>query len=428
MSTLVTDETINAGDTFHDFLTSAPEYAGFRDRYDNYVLKGLVPYFQTSTAVGNSCRHIKGRDMVDFSTYNYLSLSGDRRLGQAAAAAAEQFGTSAGASRIVAGNCTVHDELEILLSNLLQCEAALTFVGGHATNVSVISHLMGKEDLIVMDKLSHNSIVEGAKLSGARVLIYRHNNVASLQAILSRHSKKYDRILIVLEGIYSMDGDIVNLPQIVKIKREFGAALMVDEAHSIGTLGATGGGVREHFKLDASVVDIWMGTLSKSFGSCGGYIAGSQKMIDFLRYSCPGFVYSVGLAPPVAATAIAAIRIMYEEPERIEKLRDRSDFFRNLALEADFDIGPSHGTPIIPVMVYSEETAMVATQTLQSNGINVFPIMHPAVKKHQARLRFFINASHTDEQIARAITHLHEVKPYLDRDREAAQEMVSVTC
>jgi len=405
------------------FLKKSPKFARFMEQHDAYTSRYPIPFFQISDQVGLASRRIRGRTVTDFSSYNYLSLSGDQRLCRAAAKAAKRFGTSAGASRLVSGNCAVHRDLETRLSDLLRTEAALTFVGGHATNVSVIGHFMDESDLIVMDMLSHNSIIEGAKLSGAKVVMFRHNDMVSLRAMLSRYASQYDRVLIVVEGVYSMEGDIADLPRIVELKQEFGVGLMVDEAHSIGTLGETGGGAREHFDLDASSVDVWMGTLSKSFGSCGGYIAGSSEMINFLRYTCPGFVYSVGLPPPVTAAASMAIDIMHEEAERLVELRARADHFRALAIGAGLDIGASWGTPIVPVMLYSDECALLATKALQEGGINVFPIVYPAVKKRQARLRFFLNASHTNAQIERTIDLLGDVKTALEREGALSGEV-----
>ncbi|MEZ6077492.1 MAG: aminotransferase class I/II-fold pyridoxal phosphate-dependent enzyme [Pirellulaceae bacterium] len=224
----------------------------------------------------------------------------------------------------MSGEKTIHRELEQGLAEWVGAEAAIVMIGGHSTNETTVGHLVGPGDLILHDALSHNSIVQGAILSGARRRPFPHNDWQALEAVLAETRASYRRILVVIEGVYSMDGDYPDLPRFIEIKNRHKAWLMVDEAHSIGTMGATGRGIGEHFGVDGKDVDIWMGTLSKSFGSCGGYIAGSEALIELLKYTAPGFVFSVGLSPTNTAAAIASLNMLKLHPERVQTLHDRA--------------------------------------------------------------------------------------------------------
>ena len=260
------------------------------------------------------------------------------------------YGTSVSASRLVSGERPVHRALEEGLADAHGTEDALAFVSGHATNVTVIGHLVGAEDAVVYDALSHNSIVQGAMLSGAQRVPFPHNDPAELDRVLARLRPTVKRVLVVIEGHYSMDGDVPDLPAMIATVRRHRASLMVDEAHSLGVLGPRGLGIAERCGVDPASVDIWMGTLSKTLSSCGGYVAGSRALIDYLRCSAPGFVYSVGLSPPLAAAALASLQIMRAEPERVAKLADNAAYFLAEAKAAGLDTGPSVGAAIVPVM------------------------------------------------------------------------------
>src|SRR5262245_23358837 len=268
------------------------------------------PFYRCHEARHGVTTQIAGQEYVNYASYDYLGLNQHPIVVEAAKAAIESFGTSVSASRIVAGERPLHQELERALAEFYGVEAAVAFVSGHATNVSTISTLMTVDDLIIHDDLSHNSVLVGTKLSGAKALAFRHNDADALEALLKQHRHLHKRTLIVAEGLYSMDGDIADLPRLVALKEKYDAWLMIDEAHALGVLGATGRGSAEHFGIDPTRVDIWMGTLSKALASCGGYIAGKRELIDVLKYQAPGLVYSVGLSPPLTAAAIASLGIL----------------------------------------------------------------------------------------------------------------------
>jgi 7-keto-8-aminopelargonate synthetase-like enzyme len=278
-------------------------------------------------------------------------------------------------------------------------DACLTFVSGHATNISTIGMLMAPEDLIVQDELMHNSAIVGAKLSRATSINFRHNDLDDLEKVLRENREKHKNALIVAEGLYSMDGDYPDLRRLIEIKKRYGAWLMIDEAHSLGVMGKTGRGSFEHFGVDPREVDIWMGTLSKTLGSCGGYICGSSDLVEILKYQAPGFVYSVGLSPPATAAALASLRILKADPGRVATLQSNGHFFVEEAKKAGLDTMTSAGLSVVPVMIGDPVRAVRLTDRLLERGINALPIIHPAVPMKAARIRFFITSRHTHEQI-----------------------------
>lgn len=366
------------------------------------------PYFKLHQGIASNTTLIGNREYVNYASYNYLDLCGHPAVSAAAKAAIDRFGTSASASRPVSGERPVQRDLEAALAAMHQVEDCVVFVSGHATNVSTLGHLFGPKDLIVHDQLIHNSATQGAKLSGARRLPFAHNDWQAAEAILARERHKYERAVVVVEGIYSMDGDLPDLPRFIHLKRQYKTFLMVDEAHSIGVLGDRGHGLREHFDVPGTDVDIWMGTLSKTLSSCGGYIAGERALVEYLKFSAPGFLYSVGMAPPIAASALAALQQMDAEPERVRHLRDRGLLFKRLAEEAGLDTGLSEGYAVIPVIVGSSIKTARLSNALFDRGINVQPIIYPAVEERAARLRFFLCTAHTDDQIRETIDAVRE--------------------
>jgi 8-amino-7-oxononanoate synthase len=361
------------------------------------------PYFVTHTGIAGAQTIIGNRSFDNFVSYNYLGLNGDPRVSEAAKAAIDKYGTSVSASRVVSGERPIHRALEEALAEANGTEDALAFVSGHATNVTVIGHLVGPRDAIVHDALCHNSIMQGIQLSGAKRVPFAHNDLAALDLKLKTIRPTVNRVLVIVEGHYSMDGDIPDLHGLVRLARRHRASLMVDEAHSLGVLGATGLGIAEHCGVDPRAIDLWMGTLSKTLSSSGGYVAGSKSLIDYLRCSAPGFVYSVGLAPATAAAATTALRIMRSEPERVVKLADNAAYFLTCAQDAGLQTGASIGAAIIPVMLGSSIRTAKVSDALRARGINVQPIMHPAVPERAARLRFFITALHTRDQLEQAV-------------------------
>ena len=373
------------------------------------------PYFAVSEGTASSQRVVDGREVIDFSNYNYLAMSGDPAVNAAAKAAIDQYGTSASASRIVAGELPVHGQLEDKLAGFLGTEASLVFVSGHATNETTIGHLFDQRDLILHDELAHNSVLQGIQLSGAQRRWFAHNDWQGAERILRNTRGEFRRVLVVIEGVYSMDGDIPDLPRFVELKERHRALLMVDEAHSLGTMGATGRGLAEHFGIAPKSVDIWMGTLSKALGSCGGYIAGRRELVEYLKYTAPGFVFSVGMAPPAAAAALAALEVLGSQPERVRLCQANASFFLRKARERDFDTGSSEKTPVIPVILGSSRRCLLVAHQMFQRGVNVRPILFPAVAESAARLRFFVTANHDVRQLEKTIDVLSEVLPRGER-------------
>ena len=386
-----------------------PEYQKLEEQF-----KGLEqlhvsnPYFKVNENVVNDRTQIEGRELISYASYNYLGYSGDARVSQMAKEAIDRYGTSVSASRVATGERAIHRELEQELATLLGTEDCVVFVSGHATNVTTIGHLFGPKDLIVHDALSHNSIVEGCVLSGAKRVPFPHNDWQALEGILKEDRHYYERVLIVIEGVYSVDGDIANLPRFIELRTRYKTLLMVDEAHSIGVLGQSGAGIGEYFGVDRQDVDLWMGTLSKTFASCGGYIAGSNALVTYLKYYAPGFLYSVGMSPANAAAALAVAHLLKKEPERVARLQQNAKFFLNLAQEKGLNTGISHDSPVVPVIVGHSAPCLQLADTLFQHGINVQPLQHPIVPKNGARLRFFITSQHTEEQMRYTIDTVAE--------------------
>jgi 8-amino-7-oxononanoate synthase len=384
----------------HYDFAQFPEYGELkRQERMVRVVAGDNPYFRIDQGGAGSAACIERRPIVNFSAYDYVGLAHDPEVAAAAKAAIDRYGTSAGASRLVSGEKQVHRDLEQALAAFLGTPAAIVFVSGHATNVTTIGHLLGPSDLVLHDILAHNSIIQGAALSGATRRAFAHNDWQALDALLTDVRREFRRVLIAIEGVYSMDGDFPELPRFVELRKKHKTLLLVDEAHSLGTMGATGRGVAEHFGVEPADVDLWMGTLSKSLASCGGYIAGSAELVEYLKYTAPGFVYSVGMSPPSAAAALAALTVLGREPERVVRLRERAALFLEMARERGLDTGSAGGTPVVPVIVGSSVKSLRLARALFERGINVHPILYPAVAEDSARLRFFITINHSQEQI-----------------------------
>jgi 8-amino-7-oxononanoate synthase len=397
-------------DNIPDAWTRFDEHPGYQ-RY-RLVLDGARkigvanPFFQVQDGVSSATAWMDGKEVLNFSGYNYLGLCGHPEVNAAANAAIAAAGTSVSASRIVSGERSVHRDLERALAGLYEAEDCVAMVSGHATTVTTLGYLFGPRDLIVHDALIHNCALEGAKLSGAKRLSFPHNDWQALDKILARCRHEHERVCVVIEGLYSMDGDFPDLPGFITVKKRHRAFLMVDEAHSLGVMGEQGLGLREHFSVNPAEVDIWMGTLSKALAGCGGYIAGQQALIDNLRHNAPGFVYSVGMPPPVAAASLAALRIMRREPERVRRLHELGAYFLGKARRLGIDTGLSTGFSIIPAITGSSLRAARLCHALRGHGINVQPILYPAVSEKAARLRFFMCSEHTEEQIDRTLDAL----------------------
>ena len=307
----------------------------------------------------------------------------------------------------------VHRSLERALAELYQADDALLFVSGYATNVGVIGQLAGPKDLVISDAAVHNSAVMGSVLSGAARRSFAHNDLENLEQILSTIRNRFERVLIVVEGLYSMDGDYPELPRLIEIKKRFHAWLMIDEAHALGVMGRRGYGIAEHFGVDPRAVDIWMGTVSKTLAGCGGYIAGSAALVDYLRLMAGAFVYSVGMPPVIAASVEKALEIMQREPERVARLQANGGYFRNYAKKKGLDTGAGRGLAVAPVIVGDSIATVMLSQELFQRGVNVLPVLYPAVPVKTSRLRFFLTAMHSEQDIENAIDTTVEVMAQL---------------
>jgi 8-amino-7-oxononanoate synthase len=366
------------------------------------------PFFRVHEGIAGAETLIGNRTYINFASYNYLGLNGHPLISEAAKAAIDRYGTTVSASRPVSGERPIHRELERALANIHGTEDSVVMIGGHSTNVTVIGHLLGRNDVIVHDALIHNSIVQGAILSGARRVPFPHLDYRAADRLLAETRLRKGHALLVIEGHYSMDGDVPDLPAFIAVARRHRAWLMVDEAHALGVLGSRGFGTADRFGVDPGDVDIWMGTLSKSLVSCGGYIAGSKELIDYLKLVAPGFVFSVGMTPPAAAAALAALEILQREPERVRQLNDRAALFLGLAREGGLDVGGSIGASIVPIVTGSSIRAGRLAEAMFRRGINVQPILYPAVPERAARLRFFLTAAHSEDQIRETVAILLE--------------------
>jgi 8-amino-7-oxononanoate synthase len=382
-------------------LDNLPEVRRFHERFLQAQEAGIEqPYFRLRE---------DGPGRINLNSYNYLGLNGHPEVTQAAKEAIERFGTSASASRLVGGELPLHRQLEEELASFLGTESALALVSGHATNVTLISFLLGPADMVIHDACAHDSAIRGAQASRAKRYQFAHNDLDALEKILQEKRQDYRRTMVLVEGLYSMDGDYPNLPRLLELQEQYRFLLMVDEAHSFGVLGDTGRGLAELQSVPRNSNIIWMGTLSKSLASCGGYLAGSKKFIDFLKHSLPGFVYSVGLTPPNSAAALAALRVLKREPERVERLRNLSSFFQSRLEEAGFDSGTSCKTAIFPVFIEDPHKVMMVNEELHAAGVEASAIIYPAVPRKLSRLRFFLSSLHTEEQLARAVETLRQI-------------------
>ncbi|NOZ00133.1 MAG: aminotransferase class I/II-fold pyridoxal phosphate-dependent enzyme [Chloroflexi bacterium] len=343
---------------------------------------------------------VKGRDMGMYASYGYLGLLGHPRITAAAKAALEKYGTGTHGVRTLAGTLDLHNELEQTIADFKHAEAAVTYTSGYVTNLTVVSTLMGRGDWVLSDKLNHASIVDGCLMSGAMFRRFKHNDMADLEKRLKQAPADVSK-LVIADAVFSMDGDIIDLPSVVDLCRKYNAWLMMDEAHSVGVLGATGRGIEEHFGL-GDVVDIKMGTLSKTIPSVGGYVAGKKDLITYLRHASRAYIFSAALPPAQAAAAMESFKVILDEPWRMEKLQANTDQFINGLKEAGFDTMLTE-TAIVPVLCGSDERAFALTRTAQEKDLFVLPVVSPAVPEGLARLRATVTAAHEPDEIAYAI-------------------------
>lgn len=372
------------------------------ERYGN-------PYFVPHDSPLTDKSKMEGQEVINYGSYNYVCMSGDPEVNEAAKAAIDKYGTSASGSRLLAGEKTLHKELEETLARWKHTEDAIVLVGGHSTNVTFVGNFCNEHDLILYDVLMHNSVIEGLRMTKAATQRFIHNDYKMVERLVKKNRDKYEKILIIVEGVYSMDGDIAPIDELVRIKKEYGCFLMVDEAHSTCVLGKTGRGVDEYFGLAGDDIDIKMGTLSKGLGTCGGYIAGKHEVIEYLRYNLPGFVFSVGLSPALAGATKKAVEILERDSSRVEKLQSNIRFFIEEAKKKNLDTCKAEESAIIPVLIRDEALAFKLSIAMKAHGIFVPPAIFPAVPRGRARLRFCLTSAHTEDEIERTLVTLREL-------------------
>ncbi|MFI6871648.1 aminotransferase class I/II-fold pyridoxal phosphate-dependent enzyme [Nocardia sp. NPDC050406] len=351
-----------------------------------------------------------GRELVNYSAYNYLELAAHPRVIAAANAAAERYGTSASATRIVTGEIPLYRDLEARLADIYDTGDALVTSSGFLTNAATIAFLLGEADVAVCDALAHASLVAGTQWAGCRRVTFRHNDPAALEALLRTSRDQFDRALVILEGHYSMDGDIGRIPELAAVARKYDCAVLVDEAHALGVLGPHGLGSREHFDLPGDLVDIWAGSLSKGMGSTGGFIAGDRDLVRAIKFAAPGMaLYTAGPSPSNVAAVLAGLEVMSDEPQRLARLWSNARCFSAALRARGMDLADSESTPIVPVIVPGEVRAGFAATALLRRGINAGAIIAPTVPAGTERLRFFLTSEHTEEQLLTTADALAEI-------------------
>ena len=372
---------------------------------------GLYPYFRSIDSDQHTVVSMNGKDVLMFGSNSYLGLTNHPKVKEAAIEATRKYGTGCAGSRFLNGTLDIHLELEERLAKLTGKEAAVCFSTGFQTNLGVVSVMGGRHDHILLDELDHASIIEGSRLSYAKTLKYSHNDMKALEIKL-KHCTHNSIKLIVVDGIFSMEGDIVNLPGIVKLADKYGASVMVDDAHSLGVIGKNGAGTASHFGL-TDKVDLIMGTFSKSLASLGGYIAADKEVISFIKHNSRPLVFSASMTPASAAAALAAMDIMESEPERIQHLWDVSNYARKALQDGGFDTGISC-TPIIPLLVYDDLKALKMTSQMLDEGVFLNPVVSPAVPPGRSLIRFSLMATHTFEQVDEAVEKMTRCAKRLD--------------
>jgi 8-amino-7-oxononanoate synthase len=371
------------------------------DRLSGLKENGLYFYNQAiEELLGDSKVRVRGRVMGMYASYSYLGLVGHPRINEAAKQAVDKFGTGTNGVRSLAGTLTLHDELEETIANFKHTESAITYTSGYATNLSVISTLMGRGDYVFSDKLNHASIVDGCLMSGAEFRRFRHNDMAHLEGLL-RNAPPEVAKLVIADSVFSMDGDIIDLPKMLELSRQHNAWLMIDEAHSLGVLGERGTGIEEYFGL-GDVIDIKMGTLSKTIPSVGGYVAAKKDIVNYLRHASRAYIFSAALPPAQAAAANEAFKVILDEPWRIERLNQNTKQFIGGLKSMGFDTMLTE-TAIVPVLCGDDDTAFAMTREAQHNDVFVLPVVSPAVPEGLARLRATVTAAHEPSEIERAM-------------------------
>ena len=403
----------------HTDFARFPEYREFTNTrwyYENEKLEWNM--FRAHTGHAGSTVTIDGREMINFSSYNYLGLASDERVKDAAKRAIDQYGTSNSSSRQINGEVPLHAEFEREVADTLGVEDSVYSLGGYGANAFTIGYLARKQDVVYYDELVHNSALIGAKLSGARRFAFPHNDIQALERLLKDHRHQYERAIILTEGVFSMDGDIPDVPGLIELKQRYQALLMIDEAHSMGVIGPRGLGVIDYFGLDGKSIDIHYASTSKCFASVGGYVAGSRELVTMLKHYSPGLqLYSAAPTAPATAACLEALRIMRAEPWRARKLQANADLFRAKARAAGLDTGASAASAVVPVILGDSETALWVATKMYERNVATFPMIFPIVPRNAARLRFFINIDHTEAQIEETIAILKATREKAPRPK-----------
>jgi len=353
-----------------------------------------------------------GKKVINLASNNYLGLTTHPKLREAALEATRKYGVGSGAVRTIAGTMKIHMELEEKIARFKNVEACVVFQSGFTANAGTVSAILGKEDFIISDQLNHASIIDGARLSRAKILVFEHKNIADAEAKLASVTDQPGRKVLISDGVFSMDGDIGPLPALCDLAEKYGAIMMVDDAHASGVLGRNGRGTIDHFHVHGRV-DIQVGTLSKAIGALGGYVCGTRELIDFLYHRARPFLFSTSHPPSVAATCIAAFDVLEQEPERIEKLWENTRFFKKELGLLGFDIGgrntPPSQTPITPIIIGDGKLTMDFSRELFKEGVFATGIAYPTVPEGKARIRTIMTATHTKEELERALEALENV-------------------
>jgi 8-amino-7-oxononanoate synthase len=376
---------------------------------------GIYPYFREINSNQDTRVMMNGKEVLMFGSNSYLGLTNHPKVKKAAQMAIEKYGTGCAGSRFLNGTLDLHVQLEEKLAEYFQKEAALVFSTGFQSNLGTISCLSGRNDYIIIDELDHASIIDGARLSFSKVIKYKHNDMVSLERQLSPLPENAVKLIIV-DGVFSMEGDIVKLPEIVMLAKKYGATIIVDDAHAVGVIGEKGSGTASHFGL-VDDVDFIVGTFSKSLASLGGFVAGDSMMIEYMKHHARSLMFSASIPPASAASAIAALEIIQEEPERIERLWDNTNYAMKGLRELGFDIGDTE-SPIIPIYVRDDNKTFELTKYLFEEGIFVNPVISPAVKSDSSLLRFSLMATHTHDQIDFVFDKLEKAQKLIGFERK----------
>jgi 8-amino-7-oxononanoate synthase len=382
-------------------------------RYDapqKAMQAGIYPYFREIESDQDTVVKINGKDVLMFGSNSYLGLTNHPKIKEAAKKAIDKYGTGCAGSRFLNGTLDIHIQLEERLAKLVGKDGALCYSTGFQVNLGVVSVLAGRRDYLLLDELDHASIIEGSRLSFSKVLKFAHNDMKALESKLKKCSADSIK-LIVVDGIFSMEGDIIRLPELTKLADKYNASVMVDDAHSIGVLGKNGSGTASHFGL-TDKVDLIMGTFSKSLASLGGFIAADKDTINYIKHNSRTLIFSASMTPASAASVLAALDIMESEPERIERLWNVTNYTLRQFKAAGFDTGKSE-SPIIPLFIRDDIKALKLTQLLLADGIFVNPVVSPAVPKEDCLIRFSLMATHTNEQVDIAVEKITKASKML---------------